>query len=1240
MTQHLPIQSYHSLEFHKIPQGQEHDPYALETIRDVLMSNMNPQLSRGIIFLNNRKKCEDYAEKLEQEFAKRGRKDLAVGFYHAGMAAEERSSTESEFRNGERVVIFATKAFGMGIDIPNIHFVFHQRPPSNLENYLQEIGRAGRDSQSREQAGMEKVRCILFYSETSFAKAKTTLQTHRFHWSDLESMRLAIAEYRQQQANPNHFIIPVDLIKESNDLKDKKNPETTQRMLLYWLEELGKIKLGDRVVSHINLSLGSSPTIASPLVKLVEQNGGSREKSVSILISTIQDTLNLSSVNQVLTALFQAHKREEIRVQRNLRINMTKFGIEEADQKAYKLYELAQFKLKKISLNWQDKQEISFKDLQFPDGSDRLAKSWPKMVRLLNRLNGISLRSKADGVQQIRIRSQNPTSWRKELEQIQQICPKLLAAIQENHERQETINLGDLMALTSVEHSHLFKATLSWLRDLGYIRYEQDFIPTSLELQINDESFESSIVDPSTRQADREVQQRFEDYHVLKEWRLNALAALIEHDTIEQRVDFIQQYFACKNIKEIEELILNQLPESSWLGSQLRLEAFTKEMNQLNHQQKQMVEACVKKSLIVTAGPGTGKTRTLLLCVANLIVQERENPDDILVLAYNAAVVAELRSRLNNLLRDLGYASSYNRLHIYTFHGYVRRSLGDRLPPECTVEQYPAEYLNMTTTNKSLLRPNGREAPHYIFIDEYQDINDQRYEMLLRIKGDNTHLIAIGDDDQSIYGYERTSSAVSRSSAAYFKQFETEFQANLHQLTINYRSGNDILKKANQYISKNKIRLRNEPLTPAQNDIKGHYSQSDKIQGNTLEQISEKIADILKGKHSSVAVLFRTNAELYRTLGPIQKRFQNQAQIRVQGGKYKFASLRQIAVVLDRLQPERDHRIDSFEPDFLTYISNIYSNCKLNLGADWDDKSYSLLVAAAWFFEASYPGYSTISDFIDYIQNIGDFSELLRLDQLYSTSQQQAKTNIILSTIHKIKGLEFDAVLIPPADCNQDISSQEAIEEERRLRYVAMTRARDYLHILVGEREEKLFKGEFIKQQKNPQIGLKFDSGSGYDANNDKGGRGMLTLFTFAQDEYAEKYTNHQVTQGTGEGLQWVIFKSICEGDDLELHWQEESVTSYPNYPKTPGYYHLYHCKSQTKIARVTRANSKKICELFQKENLPFNVLVGIYVTNVSRFRVPNAGEDGSQYNSNLCSSVCQQKYYYIVDCAGYLKTR
>jgi ATP-dependent DNA helicase RecQ len=1239
MNPYIPVQDYHSLEFHKITEEQNHDSYALEKIRDILMAEMNPQLSRGIIFLNNRRKCEEYAEELEQEFTKLGRDDFGVGFYHAGMAAEDRSLTEADFRNGEIVVIFATKAFGMGVDIPNIHFVFHQRPPSNLENYLQEIGRAGRDATSRQEAGMEKVRCVLFYSADSFAQAKTTMQKHRLHWSDIESMRVAIAQYRQQQANPNDFIIPVDLIKESNDLKEKKNPQNTQRMLLHWLEELGKIKLGDRVVSHLNLSLGASSNLSSPLAKLVQQKGGTREKSVSILISQIQETLHLNSTSQVLTALFQAHKRGEIRFQRNLRIKMTKFGIEEAENKSYKLYYLAHIELKKLSLHWQDKQEISAKNLSFTSQGDRLGKSWPKMVRLLNRLNGIRLKSKSGGVHEISIRGKNSESWRYELEAIQELCPKILSAIQEKHEQQETINLGDLMALSTIENSDLLKAALSWLRDLGYIRYEQDFIPTSLELHINDEQFISPIVDPSIRGLDRAVQQKFENYHLLNEWRLNALVALTEITDFAQQTSFIQEYFACQNVEEIEDLILNKLPDNSLLGSQLRLEAFDQKINQLNPEQKQMVEACVKKSLIVAAGPGTGKTRTLLLCVANLIVQHRENPDDILVLAYNAAVVAELRSGINRLLRDLGYASSYNSLHIYTFHAYVRRSLGDRLPKKCELEKYPGEYLNITATNKSLLRPNGREAPHYIFIDEYQDINYERYQMLRRrIKGDNTHLIAIGDDDQSIYGYERKNNGESMSSAPYFKRFETDFQAQWHNLTINYRSGTEILDKAERYIRRNSDRLRQAPLKAGRQNSVGEFIISKLNQENFLEQIID-ITDNILNQHTfssfSIAILFRTNAELYRILGAFQQKFQRQAQIRVQGGKERFAALRQIAVVLDLLEKESERLIASFKGDFLKYICKLAHDFYLNRSnRTWNGNCYYLLEAAAWYFEKNASRNSTVAEFIEYIQYMHDISELLFLYKQYQASDsrsegsKQLKPNIILSTIHKIKGLEFDAVVIPAADCNQNIIGKEAIEEERRLRYVGMSRARDYLHLIVGSREEKLYIGENIRELENPKNGLKFDSGYGYETNNDEGGKGMFTLFKFAQDEYAKHYSNQELTLGTSKGLQNLILWKIGEGDELKLHWHQSGFYSH---------YHLYYPKLATNIGRVTLKNSEYIRNWFQNKGLPSDSLAGIRVTSISRFQIPEPGEEGAEYNKYLCEFVKQQGYYYIVDCAGYL---
>ena len=82
------------------------------------------------------------AEEVAQQLAAAG---FAAKHYHAGMKPEERAATQDWFLESDRGIVVATIAFGMGIDKPNIRYVYHYNPPKSLENYSQEIGRAGRD---------------------------------------------------------------------------------------------------------------------------------------------------------------------------------------------------------------------------------------------------------------------------------------------------------------------------------------------------------------------------------------------------------------------------------------------------------------------------------------------------------------------------------------------------------------------------------------------------------------------------------------------------------------------------------------------------------------------------------------------------------------------------------------------------------------------------------------------------------------------------------------------------------------------------------------------------------------------------------------------------------------------------------------------------------------------------------------------------------------------------------------
>ncbi|MFK0689322.1 DNA helicase RecQ [Mesorhizobium sp. IMUNJ 23033] len=128
----------------------------------------------GIVYCLSRKKTEDVAAFLE----KNGVTALA---YHAGMSKEARDANQNSFMTSPGVVMVATIAFGMGIDKPDVAYVFHTDLPGSLEAYYQEIGRAGRDgrpAEARMLFGLGDIRMRRLFIEDEATPAEHKRRSH------------------------------------------------------------------------------------------------------------------------------------------------------------------------------------------------------------------------------------------------------------------------------------------------------------------------------------------------------------------------------------------------------------------------------------------------------------------------------------------------------------------------------------------------------------------------------------------------------------------------------------------------------------------------------------------------------------------------------------------------------------------------------------------------------------------------------------------------------------------------------------------------------------------------------------------------------------------------------------------------------------------------------------------------------------------------------------------------------
>ena len=605
----------------------------------------------------------------------------------------------------------------------------------------------------------------------------------------------------------------------------------------------------------------------------------------------------------------------------------------------------------------------------------------------------------------------------------------------------------------------------------------------------------------------------------------------------------------------------------------------------LNEQQKEAV-LYNDGPLLIIAGAGAGKTKTLTTKIAYLIEEGLAHPYNVLAITFTNKAAKEMKDRLYALIGDLA-----KKVQVSTFHSFglkllrenyeklgyesnfvimdsddsltvvkkIVKELGydpkiynprairnkisscknEMMTPEIyeryavsdyekVMHQVYEKYEDKLKKNNSvdfddlLLLPIKlfKENPstlqkyqdlyQYILIDEYQDTNEAQYILSKLISAKNRKITCVGDDSQSIYSFR----------GANYKNilnFEKDYKdAKTILLEENYRSTSTILDAANQVIRNNKQRKDKNLWTSRGKGEKIKYYRAYN-EKDEAQYVIRKIKELRNKEveYKDIAVLYRTNAQS-RVLE--EEMLKENMPYRVIGSFYFYSrkEIKDLIAYLRLIHNSKDN------VSLLRVINTPKRGIGLktieNLTAKADEEGTSIYEAITSGKELEFKKTIeqlkslseelTLTELIDKVldasglrqelesektleaevrlENLEEFKSitksfeereglisledfLLEISLISDVEEYKDDPNrISLMTVHSVKGLEFDHVFVVGMEegifphMNSLMETSE-VEEERRLCYVAITRAKDDLH-LVNARRRTLFG----KEQVNP----------------------------------------------------------------------------------------------------------------------------------------------------------------------------
>ena len=410
---------------------------------------------------------------------------------------------------------------------------------------------------------------------------------------------------------------------------------------------------------------------------------------------------------------------------------------------------------------------------------------------------------------------------------------------------------------------------------------------------------------------------------------------------------------------------------------------------------------------------------------------------------------------------------------------------------------------NILKNNPEILMSYKAYISH-ILIDEFQDTNVIQYELIKLLLNEDKNIFCVGDDDQSIYAWRGAK-------VENILNFPEEFKAPVIRLTKNYRSNNAILSAASEIIGHNKNRLgkklecANSELENNKIILQSFYSQEEESLW-----IADSISNLFSNRQISFSILVRLTAQMrsiedklikyalpYQIIGG--PRFFERKEIKDIIAYLKLSHSSDSDLSFERIinlprrgigeqtlnliiQNARDKKINFFNSSKELLNSNSFPKAvsdKISLFLSLIDKCKDIVnktnLEDLGIFIIEESGYMKMLEIEKNakkklenetrIENLKELvnamSEFTNLDEFLEhvglvneNIKNTEKNNITLMTLHGAKGLEFDYVFLPgweegifPSARALEEKGQKSLEEERRLAYVGITRAKTNLYL-------------------------------------------------------------------------------------------------------------------------------------------------------------------------------------------------